>query len=121
MKYLWSSIEVLLYYYNTYVRSQLEYCAVVFHPGLTKCQTNKIENIERTSLRIILGDNYIGYQEALEMTGMATFIQRREESCLKFGIKCASNPRTSLIFPRNVNFARTEAYKRSPLIIYIDY
>ena len=66
------------------------------------------------------------------MTGMATFIQRREESCLKFGIKCASNPRTSLIFPRNdenphnvrnkeqfhVNFARTEAYKRSP-IVYI--
>ena len=52
------------------------------------------------------------------MTGMATLIQRREESCLKFGIKCASNPRTSLIFPRNVNFARTEAYKRSP-IVYI--
>ena len=45
MKYLGSSIEDLLYYYNTNVRSQLEYCAVVFHPGLTKCQTNKIENI----------------------------------------------------------------------------
>ena len=65
------------------------------------------------------------------MTGFLPLAQRRENRIDRFLIKCTQHPKHSKMFPLNppagdyslksrptykVNFARTEAYRRSPII-----
>ena len=64
------------------------------------------------------------------MTGLKTLFQRRQDRCLKYGLKALKHPQNSKMFPvssvenvydvRNkekyhVNFAATESYKRSAI------
>jgi hypothetical protein len=56
LKYVGVGIEDLLEIYSLFIRSRAEYCAVAFHSSLTQEQSKKIENIQKTSFRIILQD-----------------------------------------------------------------
>ena len=123
-------IEDLLDIYILFIRSVTEYCAVVFHSSLTKEQSDKIEKIQKTSLKIILGDWYISYSAALEMCNLETLYERREKRCLDFALKSIKHERNSRIFPLkasendyevrekekfHVNFARTSSYQNSAI------
>ena len=94
--------------------------------------TADLERIQKTSLKVILGDSYISYNAALEMTGLASLYDRREKRCLDFSLKCLKHPRNSRLFPMNpnylnpayegrnrerfiVNFASTGTYKDSAI------
>ena len=113
-----------------FIRNITEYCAVAFHSSLTVAQATDIERIQKTSLKLILGDNYIDYPAALEMSGLQTLYERRERRCLDFALKSLKHPINSRMFPINsnlggegmevrsretfeVNFARTEQYRMS--------
>ena len=91
-------------------------------------QAADIERIQKTSLKVILGDSYVGYPAALEMSGLKTLHDRCEKRCLDFALKSLKHPINSRIFPINsnlggggieirsretfeVNFARTEQYR----------
>ena len=87
-----------------------------------------IERIQSTSLKVILGENYNNYEDALKRTGLKTLKQRREEKCLAFSLKCLKHPELKRLFPKNenaytlrkkeefkVNFAYTEDYRRSAI------
>ena len=91
-----------------------------------------IKKIDPLHKQIILGDNYISYPSALEMTGLDTLYARREARCLNFALKTLKHPVLSEMFPKNrnttngnteirnrepfqVNFARTEQYKKSAI------
>ena len=129
LKYAGISIEDLLEIYCLFIRSKAEYCSVVFASSLTLEQKKKLENIEKTCLRIILQEMYIGYPEACEMLAILPLTARREARMLSYAKKCVKHPTNSRFFPRNpndhvnplirerepfiVNFARTEAYRRS--------
>ena len=91
-------------------------------------QSDKLESIQKTCLRVILGDMYISYTAALEMTGLQTLYDRRQDRCLKFALKSTKIPLGKRLFPLNhvdngrsirsrekfkVNFARTEDYRKS--------
>ena len=101
LKYVGVKIEDLLDIYILFIRSVVEYCSVAFHSSLTQEQASDIERIQKTSLRVILGDTYIDYSAALEMCGLDTLYQRREKRCLDFALKCAKHPRNSRLFPLN--------------------
>ena len=47
--------EHLVKVYNTYIRPLLEYCAPVFHAGLTARQAQQIERVHKRALKIITG------------------------------------------------------------------
>ena len=130
LKYVGASIEDLINLYMLFIRSTTEYCSTAFHTSLTTEQSRKLENIQKVCLKVILGDNYISYEAALEMTGLKTLFQRRQDRCLKYGLKALKHPQNSKMFPvssvenvydvRNkekyhVNFAATESYKRSAI------
>ena len=107
--------------------SRAEYLSVVWHSSLTLQQCQKIENIQKTSLKIILGENYIDYPAALEMTAFEELSVRRQKRCLSFAKKSLNYPIGASMFPQNhhhdqnlrtrekytVNFAHTESYKHS--------
>ena len=129
LKYVGVQIEDLLDIYVLFIRSLLEYCCVVWHSSLTVDNQNDIERVQRTCLKVIMADMYISYQSALEMTGLKSLSDRREDRCQDFAKKCLKNPRLSHLFPLNpvaaheirnrekfqVNFAKTETYKKSSI------
>ncbi len=61
------------------IRSVLEYRCEVWHPGLTKQQSATIEHLQRCALQIAYPD--LGYKEALEVAGLTTLAQRRQDRC----------------------------------------
>lgn len=99
---------------------------------LTVEQATDIERVQKTCLKVILGDSYVSYSAALEMCGLQTLHDRREARCLDFAVKCVKHPLNKRIFPFNsnlgkeentirnrelfeVNFARTEQYRKSAI------
>ena len=106
LKYAGVSIEDLIELYCMFVRSCAEYCSVVFHSSLTNEQSRKLENIQKTSLKIILNDNYIDYSAACEMTGLKTLAERRQARLLSFSKKCLDHPENSRFFPLNENLGQ---------------
>ena len=130
LKYAGVSMEDLLDIYILFIRSITEYCAVAFHSSLTQEQSNKLEMIQKTCLKVILGDMYVGYAAALEMCGLQTLVERRQKRCLDFARKCVGHERNQRLFPLNpessehdlrkqevfhVNFARTSDYMKSAI------
>ena len=128
LKYAGVPTEDLLNIYILFIRSVAEYCAVVFHASLTLEETQKIERIQKTCLKVILGDMYVSYTAALEMCGLQTLAERRKKRCLDFALKCSKHPKMKKLFPLNheksshylrlkerykVNFASTGSYKNS--------
>ena len=130
LKYLGVKTEDLIEVYILYIRSVIEYCSVAYHSRLTQVDENKLERIQRICLKVILGDMYINYESALEMSGLDTLFERRTKRCLDFAKKCTKHPKNKRLFPLNsrlhgqdqkskeifiVNWARTDAYKLSTI------
>ena len=130
LKYVGTCQEDLVDIYVLFIRSVAEYCSVSFHSSLTQEQRRKLEGIQRTCLKVILGEKYKGYQLALQTLGLESLEDRRERRCLDFALKCLKHPRNQNLFPINennnnhdvrehekfkVNFARTSAYKNSAI------
>ena len=128
LKYAGVSTKDLLETYALFIRSRAEYVSVAFHSSLTKKQEKAIERIQSTCLKVILGEKYKNYEDALKVTGLDTLKQRREEKCLAFSLKCLKHPELKRLFPRNekvytlrnkedfkVNFAYTEDYRKSAI------
>ena len=136
LKYVGVSKEDLIEIYILFIRSVVEYCAVAFHSTLTQEQSRKLEKIQKTCLKVILGEMYIDYTSALEMSGLETLSARRQARCLDFALKCVKHKRNQRLFPLNkksskyfmrdnevfqVNFARTEDYRRSAISYCQDF
>ena len=130
LKYVGVKTEDLVEIYILFIRSVVEYCSVVFHSSLTVEQSEKLEKIQKTCLKSILGDSYVDYSAAMEMCGLETLANRRERRCLDFALKAVKHPRNKRMFPLNqvqsdydirerekyvVNFARTSAYQTSAI------
>ena len=129
LKYAGVGTKDLLDVYKLFIRSCAEYCSSAFHSSLTLEQSNTIERIQRTCLKVILGEMYLSYTSALEICGLETLHNRRETRCLEFSKRCLKNERTKRLFPLNpsghmgvrshelfsVNFARTTSYKNSTI------
>ena len=56
----------------------------IFHSGLTKNQSRDIENIQKKSLKIILGKLYSCYEEACTLLSCEPLSDRRDSLCLTF-------------------------------------
>jgi hypothetical protein len=132
LKYVGVAVDDLINIYILFIRSCTEYCSVAFHSSLTVEQTTDIERIQKTCLKVILGESYVSYGAALEMCGLTSLSDRRVKRCLDFSLKCLKHPRNSRLFPLNpsflnephegrnrekfsVNFASTETYKKSAI------
>ena len=65
LKYAGIKTNDLLTIYKLYIRSVTEYCSVVFHTSLSQILCKKLENIQKTCLKVILGSDYVDYSSAI--------------------------------------------------------
>ena len=123
-------VEDLKIIYILFIRSILEQSSVVWHSSISDENSDDLERIQKSAVKVILGQRYMGYRKSLEFLGIQTLKERRKELCLKFAQKCLSNPKLRGMFPENrkahqmktrdperfiIEKARTERFKRSPL------
>ena len=107
-----------------------EYCSTAFHNSLSEEQNQKLESIQKVALKVIFGQNYMSYEEALLKASLTSLSKRREDRCLKYALKASKHSENMHMFPPNkiespqvtrnrekfhVNFAHTEAYRKSAI------
>ena len=81
-------------------------------------------------MKVILGNGYKDYKDALDKIGLDTLEKRRDTLCLNFAKGCLKIEKLKKVFPLNdkkdtkktrnkekyvVNIARTERYKKSAI------
>ena len=130
LKYAGMNRSDLLNMYIMHVRSVTEYCSTAFHFSLTSEEDKKLETIQKTALKVILGQDYLSYEDALITTSFKSLRDRRQERSLKYALKAIKHPVNKNMFPINENgnaqntrhpekfhvyFAHTEGYKNSAI------
>jgi hypothetical protein len=129
LKNLGASRDDLIDLYHKHVRSILEYAAPVWHSSLTGEDRLKLEHVQKSALRIILGQSYRSYNSALKITGTRTLFERRRKLCIKFARKSLRNSKFKNWFKPNVLqtktrqdqpkfcevYSRLGRYEKSPL------
>ena len=80
-------LEDLKIIYFLFVSSLLEQSATVWHSSLTKENSDDIERAQKSAVKIMLGNKYIGYKKSLEKLDMDTLEDRRVNICLNLALK----------------------------------
>ena len=75
LKYVGVCQSDLIDVYKLFIRSLLEYCSIVWHSRLTEEDMRVLERVQKTSLRIILGESYESYPSALEACNLNTLYE----------------------------------------------
>ena len=74
-------IEELVNVYVIFIRS-VEYSVVVWHSSISEEEGTNIKRIQKTDLKIILKEDYLDYDSALEVSGLKTLRDRRTRTDL---------------------------------------
>ena len=98
------NVDELLNIWKVMVRPITEYAAPLWHAGLSDTDINRIEDLQKTALGMILGTIYIDYKRyykirnnpvsydfALQKYGLTTLLQRREVLTQKFALETVKN------------------------------
>ena len=96
-----TSREELRNIYILFIRSLLEQSATVWHSSLTSDNSNDLERVQKSAMKVIFQENYNGYKYALTILDLETLSDRREQLCLSFAQKCVKNKKTQHMFPLN--------------------
>ena len=96
-----TSIEEMKNIYVLYIRSVLEQSCVVWHSRLTEENSHDLERVQKAAMKIILGNKYNEYENALEMINLEKLSERRRNLCLKFAQNCLKNEKTKDMFKLN--------------------
>ena len=114
--------------YKTLVRPVIDYMAAVYHPMLTLEQRKELEKLQRNVLKTIYGYK-VSYACALELSGIQSLEERRQDCFDRFAIKLANNKEYEEWLPRtkftgydlreeliyDELFASTDRLRNSPL------
>jgi hypothetical protein len=93
----------LVQIYITYIRSILEQSCVIWHSTLTKEDSDHLERVQKNSLRNILKEKYLNYENSLTVLQLETLHKRRERFLYIFGKKFISIEQTKHLFKRKTN------------------
>ena len=88
--------------YIMQVRSKLEQSAVLWHFGLSEKNRVKLERVQKSALKVILGKRYTTYSDALKRLNIESLEDKRKSLCLKFAKKCLRIEKLKKLFPKNV-------------------
>ena len=113
-----------------FIRSFLEQSCDLWHSSLTLEDSNDLERIKKSAMKIMLQEDYEDYEKSLHKVNLQTLCERRKSLCENFATKTAKHEELHTFFPKNdnytsqetrnpdkykVNMAYTERYKNSPI------
>ena len=84
-----------------FIRSLLEQSAPVWHSSLTDENVSDLERVQKTAVKLILGEQYLDYDRALRKLDLESLHERRETLCLVFAKKSSRNAKSRSMFPKN--------------------
>ena len=127
MKETGATINEMKEVYIRQIRSITEIGCPIWNRSLTEKDKTKIEKIQKTTLRVILGQAYISYEKALKTLNLNKLEERRKQICKKFARKSERSEKFSKWFiPAErrtksgnkfiVPNTRTRTYQKSPLM-----
>ena len=102
-KNLGASRKQLVQVYQARIRRTLENSAPVYSSGLTQEQKRLIEMVQKKAFVIILGKDYVSYENALTILDLKRLDTRRDDICLNFAKKCILSEKHNSMFPKNPN------------------
>ena len=88
--------------YILFVRSILEQSATVWHSSLSEENSRDLERVQKSAVKLILKENYKGYENGLAQLGLDKLKDRRENLCLEFARRCLKHKKLKHMFPENV-------------------
>ena len=74
---------------------------MLWHSSITKKCEDDLERVQKSALKIILGESYVNYDNALKVLKLQSLKERREDLCLKFAKKCLEVPKLKKMFPKS--------------------
>ena len=117
--------------YILFIRSILEQSATVWHSSLSLQNREDLERVQKSAVRLILGNQFKGYKKALQILEMENLDDRRKNLCLRFAQKAAKHEKMRKMFPLKkkifnmttrheekyqVQHANTDRLRKSPII-----
>ena len=87
-------------FYTTFIRPVLEQSAPVWSSSLTEKNSNDLERVQKTAIKIIMNKRYESYEEALEELNLKSLSERRNTLCLVFAKRTLQNPKVRNMFPK---------------------
>ena len=106
--------EDLVQIYCMYIRSVVEFNSCVWFSSITQEQKNNIERVQRIACMIIMKNDYVNYENALEKLNLQTLSDRRDMLASRFANKCTNNDRFKDLFPtteHGLNLRKKEKFK----------
>ena len=94
-------VEDLKTIYIGFIRPHVDYAVPAWHPGLSEQQHAALERIQKRACRIISGNKFDSYVDALEQCQLTSLRARREQICLQFMDKLMKNPALRSCLPRS--------------------
>ena len=116
--------------YILFIRSILEQSCVLWHSSLTQEDSNNLERVQKSAVKVILNDEFEEYELGLQNLNLQTLHDRRITLCGNFALQSTTHERLFSMFPKNekeinseirnpehfkVNMALTERYKNSSI------
>ena len=113
-----------------FVRSILEQSCVVWHSSLNNEDSENLERVQKSAIKIILQEAYSDYIDGLYRLNIETLSERRNTLCKNFAKETTKHEKLTNMFPKSevipymktrkqetfkVNMALTERYKSSAI------
>ena len=98
-----SDKHVLKQIYYSRIRCKLEQSAAVWSSSLTKKNSDDLERVQKSAVRIINGKNYESYSRTLKDLDIMRLSERREIICLKFAKNSLKLSNFKRLFPEHAN------------------
>ena len=93
--------------WTTFIRPITEYVAPLWHSSLTITEKEQIERLQKRALRIIMGADYPGYDDALKLLNLPSLKNRREDLAMKFAKDILKSKKHRKLLPEKRNNDRT--------------
>ena len=101
------SRQDLVKIWTTFIRPIAEYVAPLWHSSLSAIEKTKIERLQKRALRIIMGVDYPGYDNALKILNLPSLKARREHLTQKFANSLLKSKRHRKLLPDKREERRT--------------
>ena len=114
LKTFGATTQELVHLWILYCRSVLEQSCVLWHSTLTQENDTDLERTQKTFAKLILGNRYNSYAEALVKLNLLPLSERRRQLCLNFATSGIENNTLGDLLRKNEKIHKMPTRKNEP-------